>query len=278
MSKAHQLNVYEWLDALALESLNFKEEFFYLVNRCLGRYKFLEVNTELKGRHDGQRCFIVGNGPSLASHDLSRLSAETVFMVNRAFLFPSYSVIQPKYHVIVDPKLATGQWPVDYLDQIIEANPKVTFLLNADWFYLPKFSRFKDRVPIYWLKTKRLSPRFIPGDKIDLTKMTYSYFVVEQCITASIYMGFSPIYLLGYEGDGIAHLLLDDDSHFHGRDPDYANATPFDLSRAMYFNSRFIRVLYILAAYAAKHEVDLCNLTPRGVITMMRRDEFENVF
>jgi hypothetical protein len=41
------------------------------------------------GRHAGQRCFILGNGPSLARTDLGRLRGEVTFGLNRAYLlFP----------------------------------------------------------------------------------------------------------------------------------------------------------------------------------------------
>lgn len=44
---------------------------------------------ELKDRHRGQRCFIIGNGPSLKQTDLSKLKNEFTFGMNRIYLgFP----------------------------------------------------------------------------------------------------------------------------------------------------------------------------------------------
>lgn len=93
-------------------------------------------------------------------------------------------------------------------------NPNVTLLLKAEWFHLEVFSRFKKKVPIYWLYTRALSPLYVPKSQIDLTKRSPSYFVVEQAITAAMYMGVKQIYMLGYEGNGIAHLLTNNDTHF----------------------------------------------------------------
>jgi hypothetical protein len=43
----------------------------------------------LRDRHRGQRCFILGNGPSLADMDLSPLRSEVTFAMNRGYLlFP----------------------------------------------------------------------------------------------------------------------------------------------------------------------------------------------
>lgn len=42
-----------------------------------------------RGRHQGRRCFILGNGPSLKNTDLSRLRDEVTFGLNRIYLlFP----------------------------------------------------------------------------------------------------------------------------------------------------------------------------------------------
>ena len=67
-------------------------------------------NVELKDRHLGERCFVVGNGPSINSQNLRLLKDEMTFFVNRAFLLPDYEYIKPTYHIFIDPKLKTGEW------------------------------------------------------------------------------------------------------------------------------------------------------------------------
>lgn len=45
--------------------------------------------TELKDSHPGERCFIIGNGPSLRQTDLTKLRGEKTFGLNRVYLlFP----------------------------------------------------------------------------------------------------------------------------------------------------------------------------------------------
>jgi hypothetical protein len=45
--------------------------------------------TDLKNAHQGERCFIIGNGPSLKKTDLSLLEGEVTFGMNRFYmLFP----------------------------------------------------------------------------------------------------------------------------------------------------------------------------------------------
>ena len=49
----------------------------------------LKMLSDLKGKQDGKRCFIIGNGPSLRQTDLSLLRKEYTFGLNRIYLlFP----------------------------------------------------------------------------------------------------------------------------------------------------------------------------------------------
>lgn len=89
--------------------LNVIGDIKYHYNRIRRKLFYLSRNIDIKDRHLGQRCFILGNAPSLNEHDLTRLANEVVFMVNRSFQYPSYEAIAPTYHVFVDPKLANGQ-------------------------------------------------------------------------------------------------------------------------------------------------------------------------
>lgn len=53
--------------------------------------------------HQGERCFIIGNGPSLNLLDLSRLSGETTFALNRGYLLKERLGADPTYLVCVNP-------------------------------------------------------------------------------------------------------------------------------------------------------------------------------
>lgn len=275
--KRPNFNNLEKLDALLIEYTNIKNEILYYSKRVIGKYKFLKKNKELKNCHLNKRVFIIGNAPSINDVDLTLLKDEITFMVNRSVSHKDYEKIQPNYHVFIDPKITTGQWSTTYLDEIYEKNPNCTLLLHADWYDLDIFDNFKKKMPIYWLKTKFISPLFPKRFKIDLTTISTSCYVVEQAITSAIYMGASEIYLLGVEGDGIAYQLLNQGSHFSGKDPDYEGASPFELARTMYFVSQYIRMWYSLAEYCFRNDVQLTNLTPRGVIRMINTDNYENV-
>lgn len=53
------------------------------------RRQSIQRMGEMKDSHRGERCFILGNGPSLKNTDLSRLKNETTFGMNRVYMaFP----------------------------------------------------------------------------------------------------------------------------------------------------------------------------------------------
>lgn len=70
--------------------------------------------TALKDTHRGQRCFIIGNGPSLKNTDLSKLKNEFTFGMNRVYLaFPEWG-FSTSYLVSVN-SLVIEQCAEDFL-------------------------------------------------------------------------------------------------------------------------------------------------------------------
>src|SRR5947207_1833041 len=68
-----------------------------------GEKSLLRQNEKLRGRHAGQRCFIVGNGPSLAKQDLTPLADELTFVMNAFWKHPILDTEwQPKYFCFAD--------------------------------------------------------------------------------------------------------------------------------------------------------------------------------
>ena len=58
--------------------------------------------AEMRNRHAGERCFILGNGPSLRHTDLSLLRGETTFGLNRIYLNFEKMGYSTTYYVAVN--------------------------------------------------------------------------------------------------------------------------------------------------------------------------------
>jgi hypothetical protein len=66
------------------------------------RQASIERLSELKDSHSGQRCFIIGNGPSLNQTDLTLLRNEQTFGMNRIYLMFNELGFTTSYYVSVN--------------------------------------------------------------------------------------------------------------------------------------------------------------------------------
>jgi len=230
----------------------------------------LSGNKKYFDKHNGERCFLVGNGPSINKQDLKLLKDETTFFVNRAFLLEDYEYVKPTYHVIVDPKLGTGEWPITYLDEIRKKNPDVILVLDVGWISLPQFKPYLSW-NIVWVNFKKIFTRFT-RKKVDLTTINAGAPVIESCILNAIYMGFKDIYLLGVDYNGIFYDLLDMDSHAYGRNPENSGKNMNVIARDLMFTSMSFRRWWYIELYCKRLNVNLKNATLGGALGISRID------
>jgi hypothetical protein len=234
-------------------------------------------NTDLSNCHNGSRVCVVGNGPSVQKQNLKLLANEIVFFVNRGFLHPDYEFISPRYHVFVDPKMASGEWPLSFLDEVAEKNPDVIFLLNSRWFGLPKFQKYKNKYRIYWLaQTLFMQSRCYK--LIDLSKIGVGGAVVEQCVLASLYMGAKDIYFVGVDGNGLCYNLVDKQSHYYGSNSEDLESSFMTTVINLSMMSKGLQQWSRISMYCEYLGINLVNLTEGGVIDCCKRQQFEDIF
>ena len=166
---------------------------------------------EMAGRHEGERCFIVGNGPSLLATDLARLRGEYTFGLNRGYLLFDRIGASTTYLVAVN-RLVIEQFGAD----IVAAGP-------------PTFMSWRSR-------------QLVPGggDVVFVRRapsLTFSQDVAEQgawegatvtfmAMQLAFHMGFREVILVGVDHSfattGSPNQLVtsrgDDPNHF---DPNY---------------------------------------------------------
>lgn len=144
---------------------------------------------DLKGIHEGKRCFIIGNGPSLRMEDLDRLKDEYCFAVNRIYLSFTKTKWRPTYYVIQDAKMIDN-----YLDEVVN--------LDLPYKFIPKAYKDKVKSPkgtvFYYNYVNRLFDGTDAMFSDDISKQTYEGGTVTfLCMQIAFYMGFKEIILLG---------------------------------------------------------------------------------
>jgi hypothetical protein len=159
--------------------------------------------------HRGQRCFIVGNGPSLKRTDLSLIAGEKSFGTNRIYLAFDELVFRPSYYVCSN-ELVVEQCAADIA--------KLSMPKFIGW-HNRELLEFTDDLTFLWTRCGLRSWFFT-----DLTEGCWEGSTVTMvCIQLAYYMGFSEVVLVGvdhsYEYQGRPHEAVvsqgDDPNHFN---------------------------------------------------------------
>ena len=165
----------------------------------------------MKDIHRGERCFIIGNGPSLRDTDLSKLEDEYTFGMNRIYLmFPELGFTTTYFASIND--LVIEQCADD-----IAALPIPKFIA---WRSNRHFQRFPD--DMIFLYTTYTGPQFA----YDMTRRIWEGATVTNiALQLAFYMGFEQVILIGVDhnftskGDANKTVVSDgdDSNHFDPR-------------------------------------------------------------
>jgi len=178
--------------------------------------------AEFANKYAGRRAFIIGNGPSLNKTDLTKLKGEITFGVNSIFYNFDQMGFKPTFYVVEDRLVAedraeeikalTGTTKIFGTElQYCLGGSLETIWANViyDFSNYPGFPNFsKDADQCLW----------VGG--------TVSYL----CMQLAYYMGFSEVYLVGFDHDYIVPKDVeiqgtvitstsDDPNHFH---PDWS--------------------------------------------------------
>jgi len=176
----------------------------------------------LYNKFKGERCFIVGNGPSLNQHDLSLLKDEYSFAVNSIYYKTDETGYRPTFFVVEDSSVMA-----ENIDRIKE--------YEAPYKFFP--TNYKSLHPegdnVYFFKMNRSfyeksSPFYcIPRFSADASKVLYcGQSVTYINLQLAYFMGFTEVYLIGMDfsyvipkehkrrGD-IIESTTDDPNHFH---------------------------------------------------------------
>lgn len=142
-----------------------------------------------KGIHSGERCFIIGTGPSLTIKDLEALKGEITFASNRIYEVFDKTDWRPTYYVNQDHNLIRN-----FVERIKTVNAKNIFL-PVDY----KDSFTQENARFFVLKHKEFYPKKAPFS-CDISKFLAQGFTVTYgAIQIAKYMGFKEIYLLGID-------------------------------------------------------------------------------
>lgn len=248
-----------------------------------------------KGIHRGQRCFIIGNGPSLKEQDISALKNEITFTVNQAGRNEQIRSICPTYHCWVDPVFFKLDSKKSEDKEVIKAfttlysenNRPITFLPQQAYSFVQE-AGLSNKIDIqYFISTLQKRKEYIKS--FDLSKSIPAFgTVVQTCIAIAMYMGFSEIYLLGCDTTGIITMInsaLDGDGLQYGYS---ISENEKNRLHNQYRDNKFLIESIVsfadlletyekLYKYAIRHDVKLINCSKETIITTIPRMKLEEI-
>lgn len=179
-----------------------KRKIISLIN-ILNLYYFNLINSKEKQRiksfkniHEGERCFIIGNGPSLSTDDLNKIKGEVTFSCNMIFDIINKTEWKPYYYFSHDPgylkKFKKKIFSLDAKSKFIGYYFETAIIVKNDYYK-------KGRNHIYEINKKNDKYENIDFSK-DVSKCVYPCGSVSYAmIQFAVYMGFKEIYLLGFD-------------------------------------------------------------------------------
>lgn len=275
---------------------NWKEDikFYSLKKQNRELYNLISLNRRFKEAYKGNRCFVIGNGPSINKQNLALLENEYVFTVNQITRLHSFEKIKTNFHFLADPAF----WNLD-----LECEEDREVLENIEKLNIG------EHMPICFFPAEAFS--FVK--KTDLDKKlnisyfyTHSYFyddynkefdyafnapafqtVVQWAVGMAVYMGFSEIYLLGCDTTVIVGTIQ---SYLEKDNAAYAYeltenerkrlkkmTSVYDMENAFIGWGRVLHVYKELYKYCGKRNIKLINLSGETIIDSIPRMRYEAV-
>ena len=252
------------------------EEPFFFLNSS--KYKF----DKLKNKFNGQRCFILGNGPSLNKINLSYLKNEKSFAVNGIFYKTEETGYRPTFYVVEDQHVMK-----DNLHEIKEFQPqksgyrffssryryqipqdKNTLFINLNrGFYEPKSPYYE--IPRF---SSDASYRIYCGQSVTIMNLQLAF-----------WLGFKDVYMVGMDFnydipnsakiDGnVIESTEDDVNHFH---PDYFG------KGKKWHDPKLNNVMKNFQLCKLMYELDgrnIYNATVGGKLELFERVDYQSLF
>ena len=237
----------------------------------LVRYSRLQF-TRFKDRYNGERCFIIGNGPSLKTHDLDRLQNEITFASNHIYLSFDKTSWRPSYYVVQDDLFMEEQ-----SKSFCEAIDCVKFFSLDDAL---RIGGFQAENAYYFGFDYRVAFRQHPY-KVDFSNEPGLFYwcstVTYTCLQLAAYMGFKEIYLLGVDCDYSSFRKADGEiifsggkiNHFHPEYVETIYTVDMDLQTAGYQAAR---------DYVENNGLKIYNATRGGKLEVFERVDFDQLF
>ena len=262
------------------KEIQLKKEFYKVYKNRIG-------NNQYKNTHKGERCFILGNGPSLRKVKLSSLKDEFVFTVNNFSQVKNYENVKTNVHLWTDmaffnfsdvQKYDKKLLIENYLD--IARQEPICFVPNEAYGFMEEY-KLEEKLNLHYLSILDL----ISEDNklyFDISDYITGFnTVVQYAIVIAVYMGFKEIYLLGCDSTNILSVincaLNVSNYNMHAYDNDDVNRRYKELLGNLSMTEIFYGQYLLFLGYKRLYEAKLINCSDNTIINEIPRKKILDV-
>ena len=226
--------------------------------------------AKLRNIHQGKRCFIIGNGPSLRAADLEKMRNEISFAANKIYLLYPQTAWRPTYYNVEDALVAT------------QNSKEIDEINGPKKFFRRSFSKIlKDTGDVIWYRDDHEYKPFPQFSAKPVHRLFWGSSVTYINLQLAAFMGCSKMYLLGMDFNFTSaakqsaagqHVAGGEVNHFS---PDYRK--PGELWNQANLDIQ-LAALKCAQAYGRAHQFEIFNATRGGKLEVFPRVDFDSLF
>jgi hypothetical protein len=243
---------------------------FYTIQSGTYVHTPFEHLLKYRNRHEGERVFLVGNGPSLDETDLDRIEDEHAIAMNRISLLYDETDWRPSYYLYASDNVENPEWGADWQESVSRAvsEPATTA------FIWDLYSDFLDQQPgLEFLSTVTERDIGAPGTFSTNAAQWVSKTGTSMNIAMQLayFMGFDQFVFIGCDMNWSSTSGTEDDpNHF---DDDYSAGIP-DGERE---RRRMRRTHQHAARYVEDAGISAYNATPETLLDVYPLVEYDTI-
>jgi hypothetical protein len=239
----------------------------------LFRFCKREVST-FQNKHRGERCFVLGNAPSLELGDIEKIHASGEYTLASNMITALFDKTEwrPSYYFNFDPDCRPDTTALQKSDSICFFN--IWGIVHAGGGFFDNAFYLQEAMPYFYHYDYPQKIKF--SEEIDIIHNCGT--IAHVMLQAAVNMGFTEIYLIGVNHEyptyidhagNIVHTELKQ-SHFY--DNDLLKVVPglnHDVNELGYKSAR---------EYADAHGIKIYNATRGGRLEAFERVDFDSIF
>ena len=237
------------------------------------RRRYRNSFKSLKNIHKGKRCFIIGNGPSLTSEDLTLLKEEYTFAANRIFYIFNKTPWRPTYYCAQDDVVIQ-----DIADKFEAIEPEVSrmFLISESQKIVSSNVIKSDKVQFFCAEYVSAHKHVGFSEKIE-DHICGGGTITYAAIQIAAYMGFSEIYLLGVDHNYASSSFKDNNVSADDVAGSYFEGMPTNIKMTKPNTDNSTRSFIKAKEYGDSHGIKIYNSTRGGKLEVFPRKTLEEV-